>query len=74
MKTCHAGEHCRTPGVTDAAIRIDVSRAEGPRQGAFVSGFVLVIMMADMVCGGAGFVLAIGAHRRPGELEWQEDE
>ena len=38
------------------------------------SGLMLVIVMAEVLRGGPGLVLAIAGHRRPGELEGQENE
>jgi len=37
-------------------------------------GLVLVFMMAEMLRGRAGLVLAIASDRRPGELKRQENE
>ena len=38
------------------------------------SGLMLVVMMTDVLCSRPGLVLAIAGHRRPGELERQENE
>lgn len=35
---------------------------------------VLVLVMADVLCSRARFVLAVGGRRSPAELEWQEHQ
>jgi len=35
---------------------------------------MLMLVMPEMLCGSAGFVLAIGCRRCPGQLERQEDQ
>ena len=40
----------------------------------FGIGLMLVIVMAEVLRGSPGLVLAIAGHRRPGELERQKNE
>ena len=58
------------------AITIDAA-AEGfsvRRADVIGVGLMLVIMMAEVLRGRPGLVLAIAGHRCPGELERQENE
>jgi hypothetical protein len=62
--------------MTGDAIAVDASaQSFGIRCTLLIaSGLMLVIVMAEVLRGGPGLVLAIAGHRRPGELERQKNE
>ena len=61
-----------TTGVAGSTIQIDGEGWHIGRMGRILMMFVLV--MSEMLCSSAGFVLAIGRCRCPGELERQENK
>lgn len=62
--------HCGQTGhLAEAAVGVGLERAVGVGGVALVCVFV----MPEMLGCGAGFVLAIDAHRRPTQLERHED-
>ena len=62
--------------MTGDAIAVDATtQGFGIRRAILIgSGLMLVVMMTEVLCSHPGLVLAIAGHRRPGELERQENE
>ena len=62
--------------MTGDAIAVDATtQGFGIRRALLIgSGLMLVVMMTKVLCSRPGLVLAITGHRRPGELERQENE
>ena len=62
--------------MTGDAIAVDAAtQSFGIRCALLIgSGLMLVIVMAEVLRGSPGLVLAIAGHRCPGELERQENE
>ena len=62
--------------MTGDAIAVDATtQGFGIRRAILIgSGLMLVVMMTEVLCCRSGLVLAIAGHRRPGELERQENE
>ena len=62
--------------MTGDAIAVDATtQGFGIRRALLIgSGLMLVVMMTEVLCSRPGLVLAITGHRRPGELERQENE
>ena len=62
--------------MTGDAIAVDAAtQSFGIRCAPLIGiGLMLVIVMAEVLRGSPGLVLAIAGHRRPGELERQENE
>ena len=62
--------------MTGDAIAVDAAtQSFGIRCAPLIGiGLMLVIVMAEVLRGSPGLVLAIAGHRRPGELERQKNE
>ena len=62
--------------MTGDAIAVDATtQGFGIRRALLIGGgLMLVVMMTEVLCSRPGLVLAIASHRRPGELERQENE
>lgn len=61
-------------GVTGEAISVYTATQSLGVGGISAVRLMLVFMVAEMLRGRAGLVLAIASNRRPGELERQENE
>lgn len=73
-KHCKTGQRCCATGMTNRTVTVyATSQCLGIGRIGTI-GMVLVFMMADMLRGRAGLVLAIASDRRPGKLERQKNE
>lgn len=71
---CNAGQRCGTTGMTGGTVAIDAATQCLGIGGIGTLGMVLVFMVAEMLRGRIGLVLAITSDRRPGELKRQKNE
>jgi len=67
-------QRCGATGMTSRTVTIDAATQRLGIGGIGTLGLVLVFMMAEMLRGRAGLVLAIACDRRPGELKRQKNE
>ena len=67
-------QRCGATGMTSRTVAVYAPTKCLGIGGIGTLGLVLVFMMAEMLRGRAGLVLAIASDRRPGELKRQENE